>query len=327
MKTFESIPDLSAQLAEVSVRAKDITYDSLLRQPLSRVLEDVFSAPGKQLRPALLLLFGRIGSDYPDCEEQLITAGAIVELTHMASLIHDDIVDDSPSRRGRPTLHSLYGKDMAVYAGDYLLSQVLSQLMDPNMLAAGRVLSKSIADMCSGELGQYTSQFDVQTDESRYFMNISGKTAALFSASCEIGAVISGCSKQTTNFAARFGHSLGVIFQLRDDLIDCIPGRREDEKKHGLDFINGIYTLPVIYSFKDAEHGPQLRTLAGSSSSLDPKVLSKELYKHISAAGGIDYTRWSMKQYRARALNNISQLPSAKVKEQLTALLDEIMDF
>lgn len=327
MKTFETIPDLSAQLAEVSARAKAISHDALLRQPLSRVLEDVFSASGKQLRPALLLLFGRIGSAYPDCAEQLITAGAIVELTHMASLIHDDIVDDSPSRRGRPTLHSLYGKDMAVYAGDYLLSHVLSELMRADMLASGRVLSRSIADMCSGELGQYASQFDVHTDENRYFMNISGKTAALFSASCEMGAVISGCSKQTTNFAARFGHSLGVIFQLRDDLIDCVPGCREDGKKHGQDFINGIYTLPVIYSFKDAEHGPQLQSLAGSSAQLDPELLSKELYKHISAAGGIDYTRWSMKQYRARALNNISQLPSLKVKQQLTALLDEIMDF
>lgn len=321
------IPDLSAQLAEVNDRAKAITLDALLRQPLSQVLENVFSVPGKQLRPALLLLFGRIGSAYPNCMEQLITAGAIVELTHMASLIHDDIVDDSPSRRGRPTLHSAYGKDMAVYGGDYLLSKVLSQLMHQNMLEPGRVLAKSIADMCSGELGQYSSQFDVQTNENCYFTNISGKTAALFSASCEIGAVISGCSNQTTNFAARFGHSLGIIFQLRDDLIDCIPGCREDGKKHGMDFINGIYTLPVIYSFNDAEHGPQLQALASHSSSLEPEALSRELYKHISAAGGIAYTRWSMKQYRVRALNSISQLPSAKVKEQLTALLDEIMDF
>lgn len=327
MTIFDKIPGLNQQLAEVSEKTRTITHDAMLRHPLTDVLEEVFSCPGKQFRPALLLLFGRVGSGYPDCEAQLITAGAIVELTHMASLIHDDIVDDAPERRGRPTLQSRYGKDMAVYAGDYLLSQVLSQLMRPDMLETGRVLSRGISDMCSGELGQYASQFDVSTNENRYFMNISGKTAALFSASCEIGAVISGCSRQTIGFASHFGHSLGVLFQLRDDLIDCVPSDRSDGKKHGMDFINGIYTLPVIYSFNEAEHGPVLRELTKAAPSMKPEDVSAELYKQISAAGGIDYSRWVMKQYRTRAINSISQLPSSQIKAYLTSLLDELMDF
>ncbi len=325
MKTFDNVPALYAQLEEISSRAKAIAFDPLLREPLSQVLDSVFSVSGKQLRPALLLLFGRAGSCYPDCEEQLLTAGAVVELTHMASLIHDDIVDDSPTRRGRPTLHSRFGKDMAVYSGDYLLSHVLSQLMRQDMLEPGRVLAQSISNMCSGELGQYASQFDVQTDENRYFMNISGKTAALFSAACQMGALISGCSQQAVSFADRFGHSFGMIYQLRDDLIDCIPNSDADGKKQGMDFINGVYTLPVIYSFKDAEHGPQLRALARKAPSMDPIELSSELYNHISAAGGIDYTHWAMKQHRARALSSIAQLPSVQLRGQLTALLDEIM--
>lgn len=327
MKIFDKIPNLNQQLAEVSEKTRSITLDAMLRQPLTDVLEAVFSGTGKQFRPALLLLFGRVGSGYPDCEPQLITAGAVVELTHMASLIHDDIVDDAPERRGRPTLQSRYGKDMAVYAGDYLLSQVLAQLMRPEMLETGRVLSRGISDMCSGELGQYASQFDVSTNENRYFMNISGKTAALFSAACEIGAVISGCSRQTISFASHFGHSLGVIFQLRDDLIDCDPRSGSDGKKHGMDFINGIYTLPVIYSFGDTEHGPALRELARTAAGMKPEDVSTELYRLVSAAGGIDYSRWVMKQYRTRAINNISQLPSAQIKAQLGALLDELMDF
>lgn len=325
MTAFDNIPGLKAQLEEVSDRSEAIAFDPLLREPLSQVLDCVFSVSGKQLRPALLLLFGRAGECYPSCEEQLLTAAAVIELTHMASLIHDDIVDDSPTRRGRPTLQSKFGKDMAVYGGDYLLSHVLMQLLCRDMLEPGQVLAKSISDMCSGELGQYAAQFDMQTDENRYFMNISGKTAALFSAACRMGALISGYSRQELDLAERFGHSFGMLFQLRDDLIDCIPNSSDNGKKHGMDFINGVYTLPVIYSLKDPEHGPQLRTLISNAPSIEPDRLSDELYRHISAAGGIDYTRRAIKQQRDMALDSIAQMSSVQLREQLTALLDEMM--
>lgn len=326
MTAFDNIPGLKAQLDEVSDRARAIALELPPREPLTQVLDFIFSVSGKQLRPALLLLFGRAGRRYPDCERQLLTAGAVIELTHMASLIHDDIVDVSPTRRGRATLQSEFGKDMAVYGGDYLLSLVLTQLLCPDMLEPGQVLAKSISDMCGGELGQYAAQFDVQTDENRYFTNISGKTAALFSAACRMGALISGWSLEELDLAEHFGHSFGMIFQLRDDLIDCVPNSSDDGKKHGMDFINGVYTLPVLYSFKDPEHGPRLRALAENATSMAPDKLSDELYKHISAAGGIDYTRRVIKRHRDSALDSIAQMPYARLREQLTALLDEIMD-
>lgn len=325
MTAFDNIQGLKAQLDEVSVRAKEMAFASLLREPLSQVLNAVFFASGKRLRPALLLLFGRAGERYPDCEQQLLTAGAVIELTHMASLIHDDIVDDSPARRGRPTLQSEFGKDMAVYGGDYLLSIVLRQLLRPDMLEPGQVLAKSISDMCSGELGQYAAQFDMQTEESRYFANISGKTAALFSAACRMGALISGWSRQDLDLAERFGHSFGMLFQLRDDLIDCIPDSDADGKKQGMDFINGVYTLPVIYSFKDAEHGPQLRALAENAHSMEPDELANALYMHISAAGGIDYARRAIERQRDTALESIARMPSVQLREQLTVLLEKIV--
>lgn len=326
MNIFDEIPALNEELETVGQTARELSQDALFREPLSGILEDVFKSQGKLLRPALLLMLGRFGPDYPDCREKLCRAAAVVELTHMASLIHDDIVDDAPYRRGRPTVQSAYGKDMAVYAGDYLLSRVLSYLLAPDMNGAGQVLSRSMSDMCAGELGQYSIRFDTNADENRYFMNISGKTAALFSAACEIGALLSGCTRGTTSAASRFGHSLGVLFQLRDDLMDCLPGKGEAGKKQGLDFINGIYTLPVIYSFADAERGKSLRELAADSASMEPERVFEELSVLITEAGGVDYTRWIMKQYRERALNSMTQLPSSPVKEQLAALLDELHD-
>lgn len=326
MTAFDNIPGLKAQLDEVSDRAKAIALELPPREPLFKVLDFIFSASGKRLRPALLLLFGRAGKRYPDCEQQLLTAAAVIELTHMASLIHDDIVDDSPTRRGRSTLQSEFGKDMAVYGGDYLLSLVLTQLLCRDMLEPGQVLAKSIADMCGGELGQYDAQFDVQTDENRYFANISGKTAALFSAACQMGALISGWSREELCLAERFGHSFGMIFQLRDDLTDCVPNSGDDGKKHGMDFINGVYTLPVLYAFKDPEHGPSLRALAENARSMTPNKLSDELYRHISAAGGIDYTRRVIKQHRDSALDCIAQMPSAELRAQLSALIEKIVD-
>lgn len=324
MTVFDTIPDLPRQLGAVSDRIRSLAEDKLFRQPLTDILSHVFAAPGKQLRPAMLLLFGRIGQDYPACEERLIHAAAVVELTHMASLIHDDIVDDSPLRRGRPTIQSAYGKDMAVYAGDYLLSCVLSAVTAPDMSGVGGILSRAMSDMCSGEMSQYQIRFDTSVDENRYFMNISGKTAALFSAACEIGSSVAGGSLYVNSIAGRFGHSVGILFQLRDDLLDCMPDSSDAGKKHGMDFINGIYTLPVIYSFSDPVHGPALRELAAAASGMAPEAVAAALREHITAAGGVDYTRWIMKQYHERALHTLSQLQGADLKDELSALLDEL---
>ncbi len=180
--------------------------------------------------------------------------------------------------------------------------------------------------MCSGEMSQHQDRFNTETDENRYFANISGKTAALFSAACEIGALLAGCTGYTNSIAGRFGHSMGILFQLRDDLLDCLPLRENQGKPQGMDFINGIYTLPVIYSFADPVQGPLLRKLAGNAGEMDPAVLDAQVCDCVAQAGGLEYTRWMMKQYRERAIHALSQMPTHKVKLPLASLLDELMD-
>ena len=322
------IPGLAGDLDSVQLKALELAHDPLGRQPLTSVVESALGDGGKLIRPILVLLSGRLGPGWPGCSAALKDAAAIIELTHTASLIHDDIVDDAPLRRGRPSVQSAYGKDMAVYAGDFLLSKVLGALMQPGMSDVGPVLSRSMADMCSGEMTQYAAQFDTKADESSYFISISGKTASLFSAACEAGAILSGCTREVTSGMCRFGHALGILFQLRDDLMDCTDADAGAGKCLGMDFIRGVYTLPVLYSFLEPGYGPRLKELSRSAASGEAgENLSAELMHLVTAAGGAAYTRWTMRQYHERAKTELGQLPEGPIADALlrmaSALLEE----
>lgn len=322
------IPNLSSELDGIMKKVRQLSHDQLSRQPVTKIIDDVLKVEGKMMRPALVLLCGRIGPNYPKCSAALQEAGAAIELTHLTSLIHDDIVDDAQMRRGRPSVQSSYGKDMAVYAGDFLLSKVLGVLVQPSMSSVGGVMSRAISDMCSGEISQYEAQFNVNTDESHYFMSISGKTAALFSASCEIGATISGCSGEIISCLRRFGHTLGILFQLRDDYIDCSVSSSIEAGKHtGVDFASGIYTLPVLYSFLEPNYGPALKELAiAVSENRGGPDADAQFTKLVNDAGGLEYTLWTMRQYHERATSLLEQLPKGLVADALVELARKFLD-
>jgi heptaprenyl diphosphate synthase len=324
MEQFNKIPGFGEDLSEVEKKLRAFVRDPYLREPLSTIISAVLDGEGKRLRPSVLLISARLGPDYGANRDRLTGLAAVMELTHTASLIHDDIVDDAATRRGRPTVQSAFGKDMAVYAGDYLLSKVLSYLMKNELTHAGSILAKCIADMCAGEIAQYESQFDTAIDESKYFVNIAGKTAALFSASCEIGAAEAGCDRETVSYMSRFGHTLGILFQMRDDLIDCLSSGKKEGKETGSDFRRGIYTLPVIYSFIENGLGPELKELANAFR--EGKGSEKQLERVrliINESGGVEYTRWMIRQYRDRALGLLSKLQD----HIAVRALEEAVDF
>ncbi|MBR5047814.1 MAG: polyprenyl synthetase family protein [Eubacterium sp.] len=237
------------------------TSNSLEGTRTGAVLRDVTGSSGKMVRPRLLLLCSAFGMEAKERFESLCMYAAMVEMTHMASLIHDDIVDEAAYRRGELSIQKKYGKDSAVYAGDFLISRVNYRLALECRNDVSALLSKTIEEMCIGEIGQAMYRYDQEMTVDRYLSNIKGKTAALFKAACTIGAMESGCDQETVELLRQLGEYIGIIFQLRDDLMDFISDASVLGKETHKDFLDGIYTMPVLMAKQTLSGGNLLTEL------------------------------------------------------------------
>lgn len=217
------------------------------------VLEDALNASGKMFRTKLLLFCASLGPCYEEKKEKLCKLAAMVELTHLASLIHDDIVDDSPYRRGKISIQGKYGKDAAVYAGDFLMARIYYYEAVERLNESAALLSKTVEHMCTGEIGQDLCRYREDVSVEEYFQNIQGKTAALFETACHIGAMEAGCSQEMIEKLKLFGRNLGMMFQLKDDILDFTSDMDEIGKETHKDFQNGIYTFPVIKALENKQ--------------------------------------------------------------------------
>ena len=174
--------------------------------------------------------------------------------------IHDDIVDEAPFRRDRESVQRRFGKDAAVYAGDYLIARVQYYQAQENLHEAGMLLADAIQQMCAGEIGQARCRYREDVTMQEYLCNIRGKTTALFRASCRIGALESGCSKEVIEQLDRLGESLGCMFQFRDDLLDFTTDKEVLGKETHKDFRDGIYTMPVLMAMRRSKKWKPLYT-------------------------------------------------------------------
>jgi len=253
------------------------------------VLEDALGSSGKLLRGRLLLRCAALGPDAYEQQERLCILAAMVELTHLASLIHDDIIDDAPIRRGRPSVQGRYGKDAAVYAGDFLISRVLCWGAREGMNDAVERLAQAMEEMCIGEIGQAQCRFCEDVTAEDYYTNIRGKTAALFRTACGIGAAEAGCTGAVVDRLERFGESLGIVFQLRDDLLDFSASRREAGKETHQDFREGIYTLPVLLALQSAEGRASLLPLMRENRERALTDLEiRQMEREVVRLGGVE---------------------------------------
>lgn len=218
-----------------------------------RVISDAVDLSGKMIRPRLLLLCGALGPLWNDKRERLCILAAMVELTHLASLIHDDIVDEAPYRRGKPSIHSRYGRNAAVYAGDFLIARIYHYQAENSLNEPGAVISEAIEQMCAGEIGQDACRYNEAVSAETYLRNVKGKTAALFKAACRIGARETGCSEGMVGKLETFGENIGFMLQLRDDLLDFTSDGKDLGKEVHRDFLSGIYTMPLIKALEHSE--------------------------------------------------------------------------
>lgn len=227
MKGLE-LPGLHEEMKLVKQYINEFLTQDLKNSKVEEIAGTVLAASGKGYRPRLLLLTARMGEGYPRCRERLCKMGALIEMVHTASLIHDDIVDDSPLRRGCATVQSRFGKDMAVYAGDLILGRVMHTLFRDGMWELGFYLGQTIEDMCRGEIGQLECRYRTDTTAGQYEANIFGKTASLFITACRAGAMESGCEK---NILDAMAHSANIwVISSKSEMISWIlsptkPGR------------------------------------------------------------------------------------------------------
>ena len=321
---FENL--LDELIEQVKAEMQLIASHSLSGTQVGAALEDALDSTGKMIRPRLLLLCSSFGPLFDVKRDRLCRLAAMVELTHLASLIHDDIIDDAPFRRGEKTVQSKYGKDAAVYAGDFFISRVCYHLLKEGLYDTGAILTKTIEHMCEGEIGQDLCKFreDVTTED--YLWNIKGKTTALFRTACRIGAMEAGCSKETVNKLADFGECLGTMFQLRDDLLDFTSDEADVGKETHKDFRDGIYTMPVLMTLKDEKGREVLLPLIKENAThrlSDGDIARME--KAVNDFGGVEATRREIHRMNSRCsllLGDVKNSAAVYLLRSLLKLLD-----
>ncbi len=303
-------------------RVDEYIKDALLskQKVLEAALKELLEAGGKRLRPALVLLSGKFGK-YND--KKLIPLAAAVEILHMATLVHDDIIDDSKIRRGRPTVQSRWGKDIAVFTGDFLFAKTFLLLAHSTTFENMRGLSKVVKAICEGEIAQYQSRYNKYVTVKQYLKRIGRKTALLFALSCYIGAHESECPSNVVRCLREFGFNFGMAFQITDDLLDFTGDPAKTGKPVGSDFVQGVYTLPLIYAINSSYRDEIIKILDRESYAPEDVERVIEL---VHASGGIEYSRNMARGYLKRASTFIDGLAPIPAKAALENLLDGLTE-
>lgn len=318
-------PDLGRRLAEDLARV-EVIFDEQLASDLTAVNElcaHVGRFRGKMLRPSLVLLCGAAaagdqGESIGDAHRLL---AATVEMIHMATLVHDDVLDEARVRRGGETINSLHGNEAAVMLGDYLISNAFhlcSRIGDPAInLALGRVTNT----LCAGELLQLHHRDDPGLDESTYLEIIRRKTASLIAESCRLGAVLSGADESVARALHEAGVELGVAFQVQDDILDLTGETLVIGKSAGRDLAKGKLTLPLIIHLAEADAAARSRTLDLLDRG-EHRALAAVLAEH----GAIDAATTRARAHVARAMDAIDRVPRGPATELLAMLAGRIVD-
>ena len=307
--------DLSQILAPVSLEFKDL--DQVIRDRLAskvalidQISTYIIQAGGKRVRPALLLLIAKALANGKPTPHTLEMA-AVVEFIHTATLLHDDVVDESTLRRGRETANAAFGNAASVLVGDFLYSRAFQMMVGPNDLRVMQILSDATNTIAEGEVLQLLNMNDPEVDEASYLQVIRYKTAKLFEASTELGDILAQASDVQREQAAAFGRHIGTAFQLMDDLLDYTANAAQMGKNAGDDLREGKPTLPLIYLLENGTHAEQLLVRAAIEQNQDlPEDVFTQILSAVQNSGALDYTQTAAKREADLALQCIQDFPS-----------------
>ncbi len=313
--------------APISVELENFKklFDSSLSSSnllLNSVIAHIRQKNGKMMRPILVLLAAKL---YGEICPATLHAAVALELLHNASLVHDDVVDESTERRGQLSVNAIFNNKVAVLSGDYLLASSLVQVGLTRNHAIIDIVSSLGQDLAEGELLQLSNVSNLQFSEDIYFNVIRKKTAVLFAACTKAGALSVGTDDEKAEFARLFGEYIGLCFQIKDDIFDYFEST-EIGKPTGNDMMEGKLTLPVLYALnltKDKAAQEIAIKVKNGEATADERAFLIE-FAHLN--GGIEHASQTMYDYREKALALLSSMPDTDVRKALAAYLDYVVE-
>ncbi|MGM0880468.1 MAG: polyprenyl synthetase family protein [Bacillota bacterium] len=312
MKLLDLYAKMKGDLNQIELELeRSVSDDNVL---LSEASLHLLKAGGKRIRPVFVLLAGKFGEYRLDVMKRIAVP---LELIHMASLVHDDVIDDADTRRGQLTVKSKWDNRIAMYTGDYIHGKALSiaaQLPNPQI---HQILSNALVQMCIGEMEQIRDFFNTKQSVRQYLLRIRRKTALLIAISCQLGAVAANTDRTTANRLYRFGYNVGMAFQIRDDLLDLYGTEKQIGKPPGSDMRQGNITLPVLLALQDPQIRPSLLNEIESIRENGGQKDAGRAIEMIRKSEGGDLADELANRYIKKALQALEGLPDVTAKKNL----------
>lgn len=316
----EIYQDIRWDLNQVEEKLKIFTHSP--NEIVSEISSYLFKKAGKRIRPALLVLCSR---EFSYKGDEHILLAALIEAIHTASLIHDDIIDHSDTRRGRDTVHARWGPNISVLLGDFLYIKTLGLSLQSSHQEVAEIITEVSAQMIEGELNEYYMSGNLNLEEDEYLDIINKKTASLFSASCRIGAILGSASEEEEKLISEYGTSLGMSFQIIDDLLDYSGDKKTLGKPVLSDLSEGRITLPLIYTLSQASKAERSHLISMIKDRKFKAEEHKEILNMIESNGALEYTHQKAVDFRESSRKMLQQLPDTIYSKTLSLILDYIV--
>lgn len=281
---------------------------------LSQTSMHLLKAGGKRIRPVIVLLAGQFG-DYR--LDRLKNVAVSLELLHMASLVHDDVIDNAHTRRGQLTVKSKWDNRIAMYTGDYIFAKALTIVTQLKNPLIHQILSKSVLQMCIGEMEQIRLFFDTEQSIRDYLLRIRRKTALLIAVSCQLGAIAAGTPAKVSSALYSYGYNVGMAFQIRDDILDICGTEKQLGKPPGSDVKQGNITLPFLYALQEPELAESIRTQVVMIKQSGGQADARPLLELIRRSNGLRTAEQLAARYIDKAIDALKPLVDIKAKKNL----------
>lgn len=309
---------------EEELKAFEIYFKNSMQSKvplLDRITHYIVKSKGKQMRPMFVFLCAKVCGE---ANEKTHIAASLIELLHTASLVHDDVVDDSYERRGFFSINALWKNKIAVLVGDFFFAQGFLMAISNKEFKLLEIMSSAVKEMSEGELLQIEKTRKLDIDEEMYYKIISQKTASLIASACASGAASATTDEDQIQKMYELGKKIGIAFQIRDDLFDF--GTQDVGKPLGIDIKEKKITLPLIYALKNCSKEQKIRTINTIKKDYDKPEKVKEVIAFVRESGGLEYAKEAMYRFRKEAFDLLHEFPESPSRESLEDLVNFVTE-